>query len=103
MWPLGILFLFATAAPHSHNPVQGAQQKQPTQLSQPDSASADSQSNLCFTVRTYHFRHQDDQPPVPAGISTCTPANILQERQVSQPPHILFMPLTDKSSADSQK
>jgi hypothetical protein len=104
MWPLGILFLFATAAPqHAQNFTQNAQQKPPAQLMQADSASADSKSNLCFTIRTYHFRHQDDQPPAPAGISTCTPANILQTRQVSRPPQVLFMPLAEKSSADSKK
>jgi len=104
MWPLGILFLFATAAPqHSQNPIQIPTQKQPTQLMQADASKADSQNNLCFTMRTYHFRYQDDQPPVPAGITTCTPANILQKRQVSQSPEVLFMPLTEKSSPDRKK
>lgn len=104
MWPLGILFLFATAAPqHSPNPAQNAQQRWPAQFMQADSAPADSQTHLCFTIRTYHFRHQDDQPPVPAGMSTCTPANILQKRQVSRSPQVLFMPLAEKSSADSKK
>jgi hypothetical protein len=92
MWPLGILFLFATAAPqHSQNLPQDFQQKQSAPLIQ-----SDSQINTCYTIRTYFFRRQDDQAPLPAGTSTCTPAKILQKRQVSRPPRALFMPLTEK-------
>ena len=99
MWPLAALFLLATAAApqHPQNIAQNTQPEAPTQITQPGSASSSkAQSNLCFTIRTYHFRHQDGQPPMPAGISTCTPANILQKRQVSRTPRALFIPLAEK-------
>jgi hypothetical protein len=49
--------------------------------------------NTCFTIRSYMFRQQDGHAPVPAGMTTCTPSNILQQRQVSPRPHARFVPL----------
>jgi hypothetical protein len=48
---------------------------------------------MCFTMRSYYFRRQDGQAPVPAGMTTCTPASILQQRQVSPAPKVRFVPL----------
>lgn len=76
MLPMGLLFILATAAPQSNIKPQSAQ------------------SNTCYTMRSYHFRRQDGQAPVPAGMTTCTPANVLQQRQVSRNQNSLFVPLT---------
>ena len=51
------------------------------------------QSNTCFTMRSYYFRRQDGQAPVPAGMTTCTPASVLRQRQVSPQPGVQFVPL----------
>jgi hypothetical protein len=44
-------------------------------------------------MRSYRFRRQDGQAPVPAGMTTCTNANTFQERQVSRGQNSLFVPL----------
>jgi hypothetical protein len=44
-------------------------------------------------MRSYFFRRQDDQAPVPAGMATCTPASVLQQRQVSPRPNVKLVPL----------
>jgi hypothetical protein len=44
-------------------------------------------------MRSYFFRRQDGQAPVPAGMITCTPARVLQQRQVSPAPKVKFVPL----------
>jgi hypothetical protein len=44
-------------------------------------------------MRSYFFRRQDGQAPVPAGMTTCTPASVLQQRQVSPEPNVRFVPL----------
>jgi hypothetical protein len=89
MWPLYLIFIFATAAPQQ-------QQKLPTQTTrsgdQIASQFAESQRNTCYTMRSYLFHQQDGQAPVPAGMTTCTPASVLQQRHVTSPSD-LFMPL----------
>jgi hypothetical protein len=49
--------------------------------------------NTCYTVRSYHFERQDGQAPMLTGVSTCTPANKLQQRRVSRTPETLYTPL----------
>ena len=49
--------------------------------------------NTCYTMRSYFFRRQDGQAPVPAGMTTCTPASVSQQRQVSPRPSVKFVPL----------
>jgi hypothetical protein len=44
-------------------------------------------------MRSYFFRRQDGRAPVPAGMTTCTPATVLQQRQVSPGPAVRFVPL----------
>ena len=102
MWPLSIFLFVATAAP----------QQQPLDISQDfrnlkltvmqhrelgDVTARkfipDPQRNTCFTMRSYFFRRQDGQAPVPAGMTTCTPASVLQQRQVSPRPSVKFVPL----------
>jgi hypothetical protein len=50
-------------------------------------------SNTCYTMRSYFFRRQDGQAPVPAGMTTCTPASVLQQKQISPGPPVRFVPL----------
>jgi hypothetical protein len=103
MWPLNLFFLFATAAPQP-KPLEVFQDFHPLKLpvvqrrQSSDDATArrlieESQRNTCFTIRSYFFRRQDGQAPVPAGMSTCTPASVLQQRQVSPDPRVRFVPL----------
>jgi hypothetical protein len=47
----------------------------------------------CYTMRSYFFRRQDGLAPVPAGMTTCTPASVLQQRQISPRPTVKFVPL----------
>ena len=49
--------------------------------------------NTCYTMRSYFFRRQDGQAPVPAGMTTCTPASVLQQRRVSPGPRLILVPL----------
>jgi len=58
-------------------------------------------SNTCFTMRSYFFRRQDGLAPVPAGMTTCTPASVLQQKQVSPGPPVRFVPLGTQQ--DEQK
>jgi hypothetical protein len=63
-------------------------------------------ANTCYTMRSYRFRRQDGQAPVPAGMTTCTRANVFQQRQVTSDPRGLFVPLGMKidqpKAADSK-
>ena len=99
MWPLSIFLFVATAAPQQ-KPLDVSQDfhhlKPP--VMQLDEAMArrlmrESQRNTCFTMRSYFFRRQDGQAPVPAGMTTCTPASVLQQRQVSPRPKLILVPL----------
>jgi len=105
MWPLSV-FLFlaaAAAAPPQQKPLDVFQDFRHLQLPvmqhrQIDNATARSlleasRRNTCFTMRSYFFRRQDGQAPVPAGMITCTPARVLQQRQVSPAPKVKFVPL----------
>ncbi len=99
MWPLYLVFIFATAAPQQNfqGTIPAIQHKLPQQTmgldDQQASQLAESQRNTCYTMRSYRFRQQDGQAPVPAGMITCTPANVLQQRRVTSGPRGLFMPL----------
>ena len=55
--------------------------------------------SVCYTMRSYFFRRQDGQAPVPAGMITCTPADILQNRQVSPRPRVRLVPLAVEDDA----
>jgi len=103
MWPLSIFLFVATAAPQQQQlnvfqdfrslKLPAAQHRQ----LQGDTTSRklidESQSNTCYTMRSYFFRRQDGQAPVPAGMTTCTPASVLQQRRVSPRPSVKFVPL----------
>jgi hypothetical protein len=118
MWPLSIFLFFAIAAPQQDStaatqfPLQGkmALMQQKLQLMQQlrsGNLDPQAQRNLCFTMRSYVFRRQDGQAPVPAGMTTCTPASILQQRQVSPSQKVKFVPLgaqqDEQSPQDEQK
>ena len=111
MWPLSILLFFAAGAPQRNStaaeqfPLQGkmALMQKPHLAQELRSGNLDPQRqrNMCFTMRSYFFRRQDGQAPVPAGMTTCTPASILQQRQVSPEPPARFVPLAVQE--DEQK
>ena len=102
MWPLSIFLFVATAAP-PQKPLNVSQDFRTLQLPamqhrQLDDVTSrrfiiDTQRNTCYTMRSYFFRRQDGLAPVPAGMTTCTPASILQQRQVSPRPQVKFVPL----------
>ena len=109
MWPLYLVFIFATSAPQQNfqGTIPSIRHKLPSQTMRLDdpqasqlaeSQLAELQRNTCYTIRSYRFRQQDGLAPVPAGMTTCTPANVLQQRRVTRP---LFKPLGMK--ADEQK
>lgn len=104
MWPLSVfLFLAAVAPAPQQKPLDVFQDfrhlKLPVmQHRQIDNLTARrlfdaSRNNTCFTMRSYFFRRQDGQAPVPAGMITCTPARVLQQRQVSPVPELILVPL----------
>jgi len=102
MWPLSVFLFVATAAPQQKPPdvLQNfSQLKLPImQHRQPDytlphKVIDQSRRNTCYTMRSYFFRRQDGNAPVPAGMTTCTPASVLQQRQVSPLPRVQFVPL----------
>jgi hypothetical protein len=105
MWPLSIFLFVATAAPQQQ-PLDVFQDfgnlKLPAmQHKQQDDLTShkfryDPQRNTCYTMRSYFFRRQDGLAPVPAGMTTCTPASVLQQRQVSPRPTVKFVPLGAK-------
>jgi hypothetical protein len=111
MWPLTLIFLFAmSAAPQQNAPAPdgGYVGKIPQVLNlQPDHRlqrtlrPEDFSSNLCFTIRSYHFRRQDGQAPVPAGVTTCTPALAFRQRKVSPAPRALYVPLGMRYESES--
>jgi hypothetical protein len=102
MWPLSLLLFVATAAP-PQQPLNASQdflasRLPAVQLAQPDltiipKVIDDTRRNTCYTMRSYFFRRQDGQTPVPAGMTTCTPASVSQQRQVASPPTVKFVPL----------
>jgi hypothetical protein len=107
MWPLSFFLFFATAAPQQ-KPLDVFQDflhlKLPVmQHRQLDDAMArklieESQRNTCFTMRSYFFCRLDGQPPVPAGMTTCTPASVLRQRQVSPDPRVRLVPAEARSA-----
>src|ERR1041385_9477923 len=102
MWPLSIFLFVATAAPQQQ-PLDVFQDFRNLQLPRMQhkksddetfrKLSNDDQRNTCYTMRSYFFRRQDGRAPVPAGMTTCTPATVLQQRQVSPAPAVRFVPL----------
>ncbi|HET9838730.1 MAG TPA: hypothetical protein VFR84_10880 [Candidatus Angelobacter sp.] len=102
MWPLSIVLLFATAGPQQKAPAPGeayvgkipqlrnlVQRKLQMRRLSPDEIK---DRNTCYTIRSYHFERQDGQAPVLAGMTTCTPSRILEQKQVS-PGRGLYVPL----------
>jgi hypothetical protein len=106
---LNLLFILAMAAPQQNSAAASAtQQKLPTQTFQSDGQTArklleSSQANTCYTMRSYRFRRQDGQAPVPAGMTTCTSANTFQQRQISRGQNSLFVPLGLSMKMDQPK
>ena len=103
MWPLSVFLFLAAAAPQQQQkPLDVFQDFRQLQLpaqhrpfdERPAGRLMDqSRRNTCFTMRSYFFRRQDGQAPVPAGMTTCTPASVLQQRQVSPAPKVKLVPL----------
>lgn len=101
MWPLGIFLLFATAAsPQQSAPSQfQLSRSSPTlQFKHIDRAPArgvlgPGQNYDCYAIRSYVFHRQDGLAPVLTGMTTCTPANLLQQKQTSPEPRVRFVPV----------
>ena|SRR5579859_7561151 len=114
MLPLSVfLFLIAAAPAQQQNPLDVLQDfrqlklpvMQHRQFDKPTARKLtdESQRNTCFTMRSYFFRRQDGQAPVPAGMTTCTPASVLQQRQVSPAPDVKFVPLSAQQKERSHQ
>lgn len=102
MWPLSIFLFVATAAPQQQPPdvfqdfrtlTLPVMQHRLIDDGTSRKLMDESRRNTCYTMRSYFFRRQDGQAPVPAGMTTCTPASVLQQRQVSPRPSVKFVPL----------
>ena len=99
MWPLSVFLFLAAAAPQQQQkPLDVSQdfrhlKQSAMQHRQLGASTVSRLSNTCFTMRSYFFRRQDGQAPVPAGMTTCTPASVLQKRQVSPAPKLELVPL----------
>ena len=109
MWPLGIFLLIATAAPpqqsvpsqfqlHRSNPA--LQQHKQLDRVPAQGLVEPGQAQGCFFIRSYIFHRQDGQAPVLTGMTTCTPANLLRQRQASPDPQVMFVPV---SAQDEQQ
>ena len=102
MWPLSIFLFLATAGP-LQKPLDVSQDFLHLQLPVMQHPQSDeitvrmqleeSQRNTCYTMRSYFVRRQDDRAPVPAGMSTCIPANVTRQLQVSPAPRVRYVPL----------
>jgi hypothetical protein len=109
MWPLSIFLFVATAAP-PQQPLHVSQDFRQLKLPVMQHQLIDdpstrrlldgSRRNTCYTMRSYFFRRQDGKAPVPAGMTTCTPASVLQQRRVSPAPKVKFVPLGATRDAD---
>ncbi|HEY2391498.1 MAG TPA: hypothetical protein VGK22_10015 [Candidatus Angelobacter sp.] len=98
---LNLLFVFAMAASQqSSTPtLPSVAPNPPAQTMSADNDAsrkllAATQENTCYTMRSYLFRRQDGQAPVPAGMTTCTRANVFQQRQLTSVPRGLYVPLS---------
>lgn len=100
MWPLSIVLLLAAAPQQSSPDLGGAYVGKVPQIQTLRSPglqtrriqTQDSNSNVCFTIRSYNFRSQDGSAPALVGTTTCTPAIDFRQRQVSPKPG-LYVPL----------
>jgi hypothetical protein len=102
MWPLSI-FLFFAPASSQQKPLDVSQDFRHLQLptvqqrkldeTQARKSIDESQRNTCYTMRSYFFRRQDGHAPVRAGMTTCTPALVLQQRKVSPGPTVKYVPM----------
>lgn len=115
MWPLSLVLLVATAAPPQQQAASPQQQATPPHLTaqqkrlmemamqQAEKAAKEAENqlrsakdNTCFTMRSYFFRRQDGQAPVPAGMTTCTPAIKFQQKWVITEPGLKSPPVDSK-------
>jgi hypothetical protein len=107
MWPLHLLLLLGLSGPQQNSPnssviLQGklsAVQKLHSMAVVPERIF--DPNSTCYTMRSYFFRRQDGLAPVPAGMTTCTPASVLQQKRVSPGPRVRFVPLG--AQQDQQK
>lgn len=96
MWPLSFFLIVAMAAQSQPNAAPPDHQNsfilQPKYFGHanrqtfPEVKLPADRSNLCFTMRSYRFHRQDGQAPVLTGMTTCTPASVLRQKQVSPAP-----------------
>jgi hypothetical protein len=106
MWPLHLLLLLGLSGPQQNSPnasviLRGKLSALQTLHNMVLSPERIDNRNTCYTMRSYFFRRQDGLAPVPAGMTTCTPASVLQQKQVSPEPRVRFVPLG--AQQDQQK
>jgi len=106
MWPLHLLLLLGLSGPQQTSPnasviLQGKLSALQTLHNMVVAPERIDNRNTCYTMRSYFFRRQDGQAPVPAGMTTCTPARVLQKKQISPGPPVRFVPLG--AQQDQQK
>jgi hypothetical protein len=99
MWPLHLVLLLAFAAQPQQAPsfefkpdISRLQMhRQGPGLLQMQ-IEAQQKANVCYYIRSYHFRRQDGLAPVPAGVTTCTPADAFRQKQVTATPRVMYVP-----------
>jgi hypothetical protein len=106
MWPLHLLLLLGLSGPQQNSPnasviLHGKLSALQTLHNMVVAPERIGNSNTCYTMRSYFFRRQDGLAPVPAGMTTCTPARMLQKKQISPAPRVRFVPLG--AQQDQQK
>jgi hypothetical protein len=98
MWPLHLLLLLGLSGPQQNSPnasviLHGKLSALQTLHNMVVAPERIGNRNTCYTMRSYFFRRQDGLAPVPAGMTTCTPARVLQKKQISPGPPVRFVPL----------
>jgi len=98
MWPLHLLLLLGLSGPQQNSPnasviLHGKLSALQTLHNMVVAPERIGNRNTCYTMRSYFFRRQDGLAPVPAGMTTCTPARVLQRTPISPGPPVRFVPL----------
>jgi hypothetical protein len=114
MWPLSFVLLIAAAGPQqSSGNLGGAYVGRIPHINNVQSLRGHDLQKLgvspgelqvrndCYTIRSYHFERQDGNAPVLTGMTTCTPARILEQKRVS-PSRGLYVPMNLQPGGQKQ-
>ena len=90
MPPIGLILLLALPPVSTQQDHERARQalQQARQAAQQDFAN---QGHICFAIRSYIFKRDDDSAPVLVKTTTCTDATPRLDR-VSKPPAVKLVP-----------